>query len=377
MRFAALRDASYCSYFFHSLPNAIFSMIIIGFFVLYSTSKGMNSNRGTIISKLNIPHDRFRSCSIECPFVVTGNRNDSVPDINFISFRGYGRTGNYIKSLRNAINLAFECKLSIQMPNKDDKGDAFPLNNAYSFLNFSRRPGSVDPRCHTMALPLSGDAKMFWYFNLSKIGQSRWSLEHERQKVSCLRKFLGLCDSKFCKSHSNFSVGNSENSVFIHLREGDIFKDNFNSDVHHGYGQPPLSYYLHALAFSQWDKVIVVTQPGNPGPIRKAMIVLNNTQTFSLYGRIYTQMGSWREDLNTLLCASNLIMSKTTLDELFVIGFARNIFSHRCLKNVFKDKNVYKIGISNYTPFINHDNSPQEWLEMLFHSSDAPEYCRY
>lgn len=294
------------------------------------------------------------------------------------SFRGYGRTGNYIASLKKAIDLAVSCKKTIAMPRIDDYSKAFIINRSCHVLDFSSRYGPENIFCKNISFPVLGDAKYFWFLNavVPKLIEDRreeYTLAKSHVDVqTCLRQYLGLCHNAYCQFHSENPLNTPSNRVLVaHLREGDIFKSNFSSAVHGGYGQPPLSYYLQAMHFRLWDSIILVTQPGNVGPIRSGLMMLNHTMQVP----IHLQMSSWYDDLRTLLCAPALVTSKSSLEQLFNLGFASQIFGYRCLGTSRFGKDYFRIQVDSYSPFSKHTNSPTEWVQTLLHSSPSPKKC--
>lgn len=330
--------------------------------------------------------DRFRSCNLECPWsVAPTNRNLSDETVGFhmVSFAGYGRTGNYVMSMRNAINLAFACRKSIMLPLVDDSGNAFRVNASFSLLDFSKVGGHPHQACASLTFPMSGNARLFWNLDenmkaiLNDHLESNMVHTYGKNGASilevCIKKYLGICDDEYCTFPKTSVLNPMEGDVLVmHLREGDIFKENFDPDVHRNYGQPPVSYYLQALTFKKWDKAIIVTQPGIEGPIRQSLLLGNESMSTALY----IQMAEWYDDLRTCLCAANLVTSKSTLESVFPLGFANTIFSYRCLQNNLKDKHIYQISLSDeYQPFEFHDNSPEEWVETLLHISHKPSLC--
>lgn len=294
------------------------------------------------------------------------------------SFGGYGRTGHYIISLKKAIDLAVSCKKTIAMPGTDDRSKAFNINRSCHVFDFSGRHGPENMLCKNISFPVSGDAKYFWFLEkvIPKLTEDRreeYTLAKSHIDVqTCLRQYLGLCNNSYCEFEPGNPLNISSNRVLVaHLREGDIFKSNFSSAVHGGYGQPPLSYYLQAIYYRRWHSIMVVTQPGDVGPIRSGLLMLNQT----MQTPIHLQMSSWYNDLRTLLCAPALVTSKSSLEGLFNLGFALQIFGYRCLGTSQVGKDYFRIPVNSYSPFSKHTNSPTEWLQTLLHSSASPDKC--
>lgn len=92
--------------------------------------------------------------------------------------------------------------------------------------------------------------------------------------------------------------------LFIHLRSGDIFRD---QGAHRAYGQPPLAFYRKVLAMQPWRRVMLVYEDeGNPciGPLKQ--LLLDAGVAFSVCS------GTLREDLQTLYRAQNLVIGRGT-----------------------------------------------------------------
>jgi hypothetical protein len=159
----------------------------------------------------------------------------------------------------------------------------------------------------------------------------------------------------------------------MHIRQGDIYKSGYNSNVHHSYGQPPLSYYLSAMNFQRWREVIVVGEgTSETSPIWSELRVIQNISNVP----IIFQSQLWLEDFRTLMCAWNLVPSFSTLNQLIVLGHSKRYFYWECFESHRKSMSIYKIDIAgNYTPFQTHDNSPEEWVMTLLHMASQPKKC--
>lgn len=94
------------------------------------------------------------------------------------------------------------------------------------------------------------------------------------------------------------------NSLFIHLRSGDIFK---KTPPHRDYGQPPLAFYTKIIRSQPWGKVhLVFEDQFNP--------VIPALQHFlSESGIPYeTHSGDIHHDIEVLLRAKNLVIARGT-----------------------------------------------------------------
>jgi len=295
-------------------------------------------------------------------------------------FSGYSRTGNYINAMRFAIDLALSCKKTVVLPERDDENQAFKIDERFRKLDFSRRQGPPSTICAHLTFPIKGNGGTFWSLllktNLSDGASAAYGQSISEVKPSahvCVMKYLGLCSEEYCRS-SDSRHKSEDDTLVLHLREGDIFPPGYKTTKIHSpnYGQPPLSYYLQAINFRPWKDILVVTQPGNVGPIHAALRVLNGTRI----GEFRLQMSSWYEDLQTCLCAQNLVTSFSTLTEtVFPYGFAKRIFSYECQEDTLGLKEFYKIAVENYPPFDLHSNSAEEWVQTITHQVTGVQRC--
>ena len=90
-----------------------------------------------------------------------------------------------------------------------------------------------------------------------------------------------------------------KNSLVIHVRSGDIFKNY----IHPNYGQPPCGYYKDVIKMKKWPNVIIASE-NNLSPC--VDIIANETkQQFKRH--------SFKMDLSIMLHAHNIVLSRGTL----------------------------------------------------------------
>ena len=292
---------------------------------------------------------------------------------------GYGRTGNYIISINRAMQRAHQCKTLLELPMEDAMSHAFfpPANS--TIFNFSSRPGDRHPAClnASIGIGLSGDAKTFWHLpRLDKVSAAEIAFydaysEESHEIDTCLRLYLGICEKQYCEGFQT-----SENSLVVHIRQGDIFRSNHSANVHHGYGQPPVSYYLSAIGHQPWDEVIVVAQnTTDVSPLWLDLRLLSDLDVFKMPVKFVSS--DWSSDLRLLMCARNLVEAKTTLEVMTRLGFAERYYRHSCFSHYLPTTTVYAIHtVGGYEPYSFHDNSEKEWLDMLLHDAFSPEECQ-
>jgi hypothetical protein len=306
--------------------------------------------------KKYIKNITYPSTCLPCEYAAEFDDNSSYAMV-MTSTAGNGRTGNYAISIMKAMYRAYACKSTLVLPSSDAVGGLF--QDAPRFFDFTFRDGNLHPNCSS-ANGLTGDAKPF--FNLPPFPPPMYDA---RLLTGCVQLYLGICKIDFCRGLEHL-----HDKLVVHIRQGDIFKTEYNPNVHRGYGQPPLSYYLAAMSFQRWKEVIVVgEQTNDTSPIWSELHVMQNVSNIP----IVFQSQSWHEDFRTLMCAMTLVPSYSTLNQVLLLGRSTRYFFWRCFES---HKLIYKIDISgNYTPFSYHDNSPKEWVTMLLHESSIPQQC--
>lgn len=308
-----------------------------------------------------------------------------MTDINVTEWSGYGRTGNALISIIKALNFAYTCKLTIQLP-LHDIFQAFDIQPDHSNFDFRSRNGTIPRFCSNVTLPITRRAGFFWKFpesvgvNSSDYKKAQEEIPKFESKEPCLRKYLGICEPHYCVFPPKSAMTDQQNTIVGHVREGDVFPANFSEyKVHPGYGQPPLSYYLQA--FAAYKTIVVVGQPGNMGPVRKMMQLLNKVNVMESRD-VHLTNGSWKEDVRVLMCAQNIVISKSTLIGLFSLGFSSKMFTFRTCpkKEIIIDgkhiRHYYHIEIQNdYQPFTEWHNNAEGWVDMMLHGSEIPVPC--
>ncbi|KAI8111111.1 hypothetical protein M9434_004684 [Picochlorum sp. BPE23] len=316
---------------------------------------------------------QFELACETCAFLHDGNNVHT--DVKMTSFRGVGRTGNYMRAMRKAIQVAFICKKTIELPMEDDVADALPIESSQRFLDFSNRHGDIVDVCGNLKFPMQGNARFFWDLTIRgaepfKISKNISFLAHEEYRVNeCIKNYLGICRSDFC------AMQNMERSTLVaHVREADVFRKDFTSVGAKCYGQPPLAYYIRAIEDQKWENVIIVGQPGSFGPLRSALSVLNQTGLFRETTVLF-QSKSWSEDLRTLLCAENLVFSRSSLIPFLQLGFSRRFYTYSCAARSSTKESIV-IPIEDYPYWGTHDGGPEEWSQVILHSAQRPQNCQ-
>ncbi|KAG7668115.1 hypothetical protein NADE_005160 [Nannochloris sp. 'desiccata'] len=111
----------------------------------------------------------------------------------------------------------------------------------------------------------------------------------------------------------------SPDSLIIHIRSGDIYRD--WPPVHANYGPPPLAFYTQAIeehqsrhSSSSGPSIIIVTELQNMSPLVEALLKLYPPGTITL------QAGTLEEDVAVVLGAQHLVASQGTF--AYALAFA-------------------------------------------------------
>jgi hypothetical protein len=298
--------------------------------------------------------------------------------------RGFGRTGNYFISMRNAMQRAHACKTTLVLPSEDEEGHVLLPHQTTRLLDFAARVGEPHPDCGDPAIGvgLSGGSRAFWELRAlqNTTPEHATFFRSYRPELgalgTCLRWYAGACNATYCAGLEHL-----KDALVAHIRQGDVYPSN-HSYAFSYYGQPPLAYYLAALNFSAWSEMIVVAEPTttNISPMWAGLRLLN--QTGALKTPVTFQSSSdWAQDFRTLVCAHNVVESKSTFNEVLrAVGRATQIFSWQCLFSAFAEQpssyGLYEIRVpADYKPFQHHDNSPRQWVDALLQNTSTPQLC--
>jgi hypothetical protein len=294
---------------------------------------------------------------------------------------GFGATGNIYRSLRNAMRRAHACKTMLALPAEDTKGGAFRPANGTRLFDFGARPGAAHPSCgrRDVGGGLVGNAGAFWALpdlENATPEQAEWHFKYDREPAAqdaCLRRYIGACDPGWCEG---MDLGQT---LVVHLRQGDIFPANFGSaECCTAYGQPPLQYFVRAMAWARWREVLVVglrSQRGT-GPVWAQLEALSRAGLLAVPVRFQSSR-AWADDFRTLMCAANLVESRSTVRQVLQLGRARRFFTWGCFDASAPGMEVYEVAVGEeYAPFNSHTNSAEQWVAALLHPAAPPRRCR-
>lgn len=296
-----------------------------------------------------------------CPFRTTEWQQASRI-VKITSTKGVGRTGNYVMMLEKALHFAYVCGAMLVLPTKDERGHVLQLGNGHHLLDFSGH--GVEPS-NPLCRNVTDNARAFW---ARKMPTAKFTTTQKLQKRSCFQHYLGVCREDLC----NDFYGDS--SLVVHVRQGDIFKANFSSSVNRNYWQPPFSYIISAMQFSNAKEVRFVgdCRGENLSPVwlQGKLLSMFELPRVPFY---FQCSRNFFDDLRILLCAKTRVESNSSLNSLLKYGFAHTIYSYKCSHGGTLD--IVRYVIKFKQAMGKHDNSPREWIEMLLKNSSTPQKC--
>ena len=338
----------------------------------------------------------------ECEFSSIHRDPQNLPNgplpnlVRMTTTSGIGRTGNSVTAMFNAMKLAYLCKSALELPRNDSHKALYFQERLF---DFTQRPGEAsaclplgvthrrgeDSDCLPCEQKFVADARSFFYLSSpSKLKTTTFKYlsidnatdvpmdaEVENKLWTCMRQYLGICVEGMCYDHP----ASQEGVLVVHLRQGDIYKPDYSGQVHWAYQQPPLAYYYSIINFTNPDKVIFVGEDVNHGPVWDAF---EDLQSFGMtkFAIEFQSTHLW-EDLDTMLCARNLVESKSTLMTVARLGFAVKRFTPYAVacRSAFPAQQVYFVDSGKFGNG-RHTNSAEEWVAMLLRGKAfSPRLC--
>ena len=199
------------------------------------------------------------------------------------------QTGVQFVSLINAAQLASCCGASLQLPSKYIFGPA-------SSTSFTFSSASNASFCQSA----SGNSDKFFYKSIPV--QCR-TLYHRSRAYHLAKQYAEL-PSK---------CGGVTTGTVAHVRTLDM---NPSQAVHPAYGQPPLSFYLSAWNHTG-DNTLHVVHKDLSSPVAKTLDVLRRSTNMPIKMHSHDR---FKHDLLILLCAKNLIMSRSSLNFIVLMN---------------------------------------------------------
>ena len=200
------------------------------------------------------------------------------------------RLGNFIKQIRNAIQVALFYNYNIIIPYHKY------FNTRYIVLN---------PDV-TFEHPCITDKGEFFKTRLIQNIDMELFLQNKEQTRNVLRNVFTLRNTKPLGS----------NDVLIHIRSGDVF----SKHTHPAYIMPPLSYFVDILNKNSFREIYLVAEDTRNPCIPKLI---------ELYPQIHFQVQSLEEDIDLILGASNVVTTYGTFvpSLLMISEHVTNIFT--------------------------------------------------
>lgn len=355
------------------------------FLVLLRLQRGCGTLEKEKTDHVALNEQRYRSCD-SCPFASASLPHGEFIHLKLTTTDGYGRTGNYVIAIRNAVNLAYICKAVLELPAYDEKGNAFNFSSQ-RFFDFRSLKGEAPqvPECRNT----EATAVHYWFLQFGTRHRDPASPAIRRlpaiddaraitQINRCLQKYLGICSAeKYCRGLEDVT---DKRTVVVHMRHGDVYRSNFTTvDISPEYGQPPLSFYLSIFDFVRPKRVIVVGEPSHKGPVWKALRMLQ--EHHALRYEVDFRSGRFRDDLRLMICAETFVESRSSVMTLVRLGFASRIFTAgECYQLAFAPlTKIYTCDVSEgYKKYyqLSHTNEASEWVDALLESSHVPRVCQ-
>jgi hypothetical protein len=200
------------------------------------------------------------------------------------------QTGVQFVSIINAAQMASCCGASLQLPSMYIFGPA--RSTMFTFAS----PESNDTFC----LGARGNSDFFFY---KRIPVRCRTLYHRSQAYHAANEYAEL--PKRCTDARAKTVA--------HVRTLDMDP---SKAVHSEYGQPPLSFYLSAWNHTG-DNTLHVVHKDLASPVAKVLDALHKTTKVPIEMHSHV---AFKHDLLTLLCAENLIMSRSSLSVMVLMN---------------------------------------------------------
>ncbi len=184
----------------------------------------------------------------------------------------FGRLGNNIIQLYNAIHIALYYKETIKLP-------------IHNFFNVNIIKEYFKNNKNNLLIKDSWD-----FFNKSKLK----NIPNEAFEINTEETINILINAFIIKQNDIKKL--DEDTVVIHIRSGDIF----NNNPHPGYVPPPLAYYVNILNNNQFNKIIIIAED------KKNPVI---DELLKLYPNSFYEKNSLEDDIKIILGATNLIES--------------------------------------------------------------------
>ena len=211
-------------------------------------------------------------------FLLNENFKDNNNKILKLNSEWYGRLGNNIITLSNALHIALD---------EDYSAVVFPphsmFNNTYIKLK----------ECDINSIKNIDYKHCIDIFEINKTENKHTRFQKNKQKV--LKHLTNIFNLKYrdiskCK----------DNDLYIHIRSGDLFQTTENG---HASNQPLLNQYIKLIDNSNYDNIYIIAED-------KKNPVIN--QLLNKYPKIIHNINSLEDDIKLILGAKNIAFGDTT-----------------------------------------------------------------
>ena len=233
-----------------------------------------------------------------------------------IDIRGYGKIGNFLVQLSNAIKVALFYNYNIILPKHPY------INTAYIVIN-------NDVNLNNEKINDHHD-----FFYATKIN----NIDTILFKKNTLKTLAIL---KSCFAIKN-EIPLDDNDLLIHIRSSDIFSNN----PHPSYLTPPLSYYVNIINKNNFNEIYLIAEDRINPCINRLL---------QLYPKIKFKIQSLEEDIKFILGAKNVVMGFGTFipSLLLVSDNIKNLYKPSYMNNDETDVlnriiKVFNIELSTY-----------------------------
>jgi hypothetical protein len=196
--------------------------------------------------------------------------------------RWFGRLGNNIRQIFNAIQISFYYSCNISIPNHP----FFDTSLVSRLVTNSYDSEFVDLQKQLSDNELKGD-----FFSVAKF---------DKRVFECNIQQTALILKKSFKIREDETYDLGENHVVLHIRGGDICS---GTNIHGGYITPPIYYYKTILDSNNYKRIILISEDRLNPTVDKLL---------KLYPKIEFKIQSLKEDIKLLLSSKNVIMSYGT-----------------------------------------------------------------
>ncbi|MBS0285967.1 MAG: hypothetical protein JSR17_01635 [Proteobacteria bacterium] len=212
-----------------------------------------------------------------------------------------GRLGNNIVQLCHAIFVALRSKSTIQNIPSHNIINSRNLHK----LNFASPKNANQPKFNEQIIKHD-------FFRLEKIC-TRWRLDPITEVNICQKYILPRLElTKQNIPTVNCDIQLWENTLVIHMREGDIFKK-YPDFAHPKYTQPPFAFYKKILDKHVFSQILILTESGmeDINPCKYKIIDYCKNKNIPCF----CQSTTLENDAATLLSAKHIALSRSTLSE--------------------------------------------------------------